>query len=78
MNRLRGSHRQRVGAHDAPLVQLRVGLGGAQAGFISSVYSIISPIRSSVCGSWALPSVWVISNATPSTNSHLARFLAAP
>src|SRR5206468_1915802 len=46
--------------------------------FMSSVYMISSPMRSSAWGRWALPSVSVIRSATPSTNSHLARFLAAP
>ena len=45
---------------------------------VSVVVSISSPMRSSVCGRCLLPSVSVISRAMPSTNSHLARFFAAP
>ena len=79
MNRLRVTSAGIADGHITPhWLSLASASAARMQAFMSSVYMISSPMRSSAWGRWALPSVSVIRSATPSTNSHLARFLAAP
>ena len=79
MNRLRVLSIGRDAGHITPHSSSAASASPARMqAFISIVVSISSPSFSSTCGRCALPSVSVISSAMPSTNSHFARFFAAP